>query len=93
MAPFFEGDVSKITEVCLSIKSMLGDYPSEDEPDNVVDDRQLTITMHGEPAGIQNIQTTEAHKDSWFTLQGQRLNGRPTKSGLYIRNGRIIIVH
>lgn len=93
MAPFFEGDASKITEVCLSIKSMLGDYPSEDEPDNVVDDRQLTITMHGEPAGIQNIQTTDAHKDSWFTLQGQRLNGRPTKSGLYIRNGRIIIVH
>ena len=93
MAPFFEGDASKITEVCLSIKSMLGDYPSEDEPDNVVDDRQLTITMYGEPAGIQNIQATDAHKDSWFTLQGQRLNGRPTKPGLYIRNGRIIIVH
>lgn len=93
MAPFFEGDASKITEVCLSIKSMLGDYPSEDEPDNVVDDRQLTITMYGEPAGIQNIQATDAHKDSWYTLQGQRLNGRPTKPGLYIRNGRIIIVH
>ena len=93
MAPFFEGDASKITEVCLSIKSMLGDYPSEEEPDNVVDDRQLTITMYGEPSGIRNVQTPVAKDDSWYTLQGQRLNRQPTKHGLYIRNGRIIIVH
>ena len=93
MAPFFEGDVSKITEVCLSIKSMLGDYPSEDESDNVVDDRQLTITMYGEPAGIRDVLAPVAKDDSWYTLQGQRLNSQPTKHGLYIRNGRIIIVH
>ena len=30
--------------------------------------------------------------DSWYTLDGQRLSGRPTQKGIYIRNGKKIVV-
>ena len=93
MAPIFEGESGKITEVCLSIKSMLGDYPSEDEKENVVDDRQLTITMWGEPSAIRDRQAPVISDDAWYTLQGQCLNGQPAKPGIYIRNGQKRIIH
>lgn len=91
MASFIEGgSESKITEVCLTIKSMLSDYPSEDEKDNVVNDRELIISMTGEPVGIRSIPMSAAD-DYWYTLQGQRLNGKPVKPGVYIHNGKKII--
>jgi hypothetical protein len=30
--------------------------------------------------------------DSWFTLDGRRLNGKPTTKGLYIINGKKVII-
>lgn len=30
--------------------------------------------------------------DAWFTLDGRRLSGKPTKGGLYINNGRKVVV-
>lgn len=29
---------------------------------------------------------------TWFTLDGQRLNGKPTAKGLYINNGRKVVI-
>ena len=89
--PLIMGDASKITEVCLSIKSMLGDYPSEEESDHVVDDRQLTITLYGDPSAIRSHRMTPGD-DVWYTLQGQRLSTKPVKSGAYIHNGKIMIL-
>ena len=99
MAPVIEGESEgRITKVCLTIKSMLGDYPSEDEVDNVVNDRELTISMTGEPLGIPepvegSQELRQAQSPYWYTLQGQRLNGKPVAPGVYIRNGKKIISH
>ena len=75
------------------IQSMLGDYPSPEEKDNVVDDRELTITMPAIPTAIHQLPTTPvADQPVWYTLQGVRLNSVPTLPGIYLKNGQKVIV-
>ena len=42
--------------------------------------------------GIKDIKTSQGLKDAWHTLDGRRLNSEPTTKGLYIRNGKKILV-
>lgn len=46
------------------------------------------------PTGIDNLTGGEArHADNaWYTLQGMRLDGRPTQAGIYIVKGRKVII-
>ena len=37
-------------------------------------------------------QIKEKNADKWFDLSGRRLNGAPIKSGLYINNGKTIVI-
>ena len=30
--------------------------------------------------------------EAWYTLNGVRLNGKPTKKGIYINNGKKIVI-
>ena len=34
----------------------------------------------------------EMINDNWHTLDGRKLSGEPTKSGIYVRNGKKVIV-
>lgn len=41
------------------------------------------------PTGIQEVQPADGQAaDAWYTLDGVRMNGKPTSSGIYINNGR-----
>ena len=45
--------------------------------------------------GIHEIQTEGVKgtsEDKWFSVDGLRLNGKPTRKGLYIKNGNKIVV-
>ena len=42
--------------------------------------------------GTLNTQTGEIVTDGWYTLNGTRLNGKPSKRGIYINNGRKIVI-
>ena len=80
-------------ETSKTIQSILGDYPSPEEKDNVVDDRELTITMPALPTAIRQLPTTPvADQPVWYTLQGVRLNSAPTLPGIYLKNGQKVIV-
>ncbi len=51
----------------------------------------------GEETGITaqpmfNGQSSMVNENSWFTLDGRRLDKQPTKAGLYINNGRKVII-
>ena len=35
--------------------------------------------------------SVEGQRDSWFTIDGQKLNGKPTKKGVYIHNGKAVV--
>lgn len=86
-----EEDVtSQVTEISLSMKSALGDYPSAEEQDNIVDDHELTIMMPTLPTGIHSIQNQDDKDAPWYNLQGLRLKGKPSKPGIYIHKGEKI---
>jgi hypothetical protein len=41
---------------------------------------------------ISEATQEKVQSDDWFTIEGIKLNGKPTEKGIYIRNGKKIIV-
>ena len=52
------------------------------------------VSANGEITGIGTLDTTtgEVSFDGWYTLNGVRLNGKPTKKGIYINNGKKVAI-
>jgi hypothetical protein len=46
----------------------------------------------GESTGIQTVNSSYNGKATWFAIDGQQLQARPTHQGLYINNGKKVIV-
>jgi hypothetical protein len=49
--------------------------------------------------GIEAVQTTpdpsslrRGNEDTWYSLDGRKMQGQPTKKGIYVRNGQKYIV-
>ena len=42
--------------------------------------------------GTLHTQTGEVTLDGWYTLDGARLSGKPTRKGIYVNNGKKVIV-
>jgi hypothetical protein len=49
-------------------------------------------TTASNATGIDSIQNSPQAADSWYDLNGQRLPSKPTKKGLYIRNGQKVVI-
>ena len=43
-------------------------------------------------ASISEVKSESAKSEEWFSLDGRRLNGRPSARGLYIHNGKIVVI-
>ena len=54
------------------------------------------ISASGETTAIGTLDTKTGEmtfdSEAWYTLDGVRLSGKPSKSGLYINNGRKVII-
>ena len=52
------------------------------------------VSRNGETTAIGEIDTKTGKMtfDSWYTLDGVKLSGKPTKKGIYINNGRKIVI-
>ena len=51
--------------------------------------------VHGEATEISNIDMDlhSSYQDSgWYDLQGRKLNGVPTKKGLYVAEGKLVVI-
>ena len=70
-----------LTGVVLSIDGVGYDIP----------DRTSTLNITGS-SGIAPIDNGELRIDHYYTLDGQKLVGTPTKKGVYIVNGRKVVV-
>ncbi len=54
--------------------------------------RYLTI-CYGETMGINSLTPTLSEGEgAWYTLDGHKLNGKPAKKGLYIKNGVKVVI-
>ena len=81
-----------IENISLSMKSILGDYPSENDKFNIVNDRTLTIQMPSLADGIKDIRSDESKKALWYTLEGIQLSEKPRHPGVYIYQGHKHII-
>ena len=43
------------------------------------------------PTDINSVDSGELTIDSWYTIDGKKLNGEPKEKGIYIRNGRKVV--
>ena len=53
--------------------------------------RRMTIVIDGEATGIDSMMLT-TDDGAWYSIDGRRLNGRPAAKGLYIHQGRKIVI-
>ena len=67
-------------------------------PSSVVGETKVVKLWWGneEPSpiatSISEATQEKVQSDDWFTIEGIKLNGKPTEKGIYIRNGRKVIV-
>lgn len=67
-------------------------------PSSVVGDTKIVKLWWGneEPSpiatSISEATQEKVQSDDWFTIEGIKLNGKPTEKGIYIRNGKKIII-
>ena len=52
----------------------------------------LLVSSDSESTGIDRLRATDKKSDEWATIDGRRLSNAPTQKGLYIHNGRKVIV-
>lgn len=84
-----EDFVNVLNVMAKTFKSMIGDYQTEEDSTNIVDDRTLSIDMPMLPTAITTIQPALPEEDNaWYTLQGIRLARKPTKPGIYLYKGK-----
>ncbi len=58
----------------------------------------IVLNFDGEASSIEDIEWSmtngqySMNKDQWYTLEGIRLNSKPTRKGIYIHDGRKIVI-
>ncbi len=52
---------------------------------------EVVVNMK-EATAIQGVKAESHARNAWFDMQGHRLSAKPTRSGIYIHNGRKIMV-
>lgn len=50
------------------------------------------VVDSGESTGIHTVNSQANGRNSWFTLDGQQLQGKPTRQGMYISNGQKVVI-
>ena len=45
-----------------------------------------------QPLAIMDIVVDHGNSDVWYTLDGVRLSGRPKTKGIYVNNGKKVLV-
>ena len=54
---------------------------------------RMNFDGENEVNGVKEVNATlGVNDDSWYTLNGVKLSGKPTKAGLYIHNGKKVII-
>ena len=52
---------------------------------------QYTLTVEA-ATGISDVKTDTTEDANWYDLSGRPLNGKPTKAGVYVKNGKKVVI-
>ena len=54
---------------------------------------ETTVTIGDGASGIRtNVNDNDNVNDGWYTIDGRKLQGKPTQKGVYIMNGRKVVI-
>ena len=57
------------------------------------DDVTIVFTIEDETTGINTVNANAANNaDVWYDLNGRRLPGKPATKGVFIQNGKKVVV-
>ena len=56
--------------------------------------RVIPVFGDGDATGIADVRSmmSELRGETWYTLDGRKLQEKPTTKGVYIQNGRKVVV-
>ena len=54
--------------------------------------RAINLVFDSEATGIKTTDCTDYTDSVWYDLNGRKVNGMPTKKGLYIMNGKKVVI-
>ncbi|MBR5635025.1 MAG: hypothetical protein IKW78_07620, partial [Prevotella sp.] len=54
--------------------------------------KEIVLNFGGGEATGVNLIDAESTNDSWYTIDGRKLNGKPTTKGIYVVNGKKVVV-
>ena len=55
-------------------------------------ERTRFTTLLEDVTAISNVKTEPVGDDTWYNLAGVKLNGKPSQKGIYINNGKKVII-
>ena len=61
-------------------------------PSDISNVKALRIVFGGDATGVNEVNEVIGVNDKWYDLNGRKLNGMPTTKGVYILNGRKVVV-
>ena len=61
-------------------------------PSAISNVKALMIVFGGDATGVNEVNEVIGVNDKWYDLNGRKLNGMPTKRGIYILNGKKVVV-
>ena len=61
-------------------------------PSDISNVKALRIVFGGDATGVNEVNEVIGVNDNWYDLNGRKLNGMPTTKGVYILNGRKVVV-
>ena len=95
---FYQGEFVLTKEGTISEGKFYLNNPNYTATSNPAGSRSVLRFVVGDDTGIIDIEMSEDSRtasgnDAWYSLDGRRLSGRPTKQGLYIWNGRKTVIN
>ena len=68
-------------------------YSDRDAYELLLDYKAIMLYFnYNDPDGIRDIKDSENLNDSWYTLDGRKLQGKPTQRGIYIKDGKKMLI-
>jgi hypothetical protein len=52
----------------------------------------MNIIFESDATGISTINVSAANVEDWYDLNGRRLTGKPAVKGMYIQNGKKVVI-
>ena len=64
------------------------------EPNTPGNINAFVLNFGDDSSGIENLQSSifNIQSESWYTLDGRKLNGKPKNKGIYINNGHKVVI-